>query len=339
METAEITVHLNTFAQKMIDNFRELLGVEFHRRDGLPAEGSTLFEGFNVYISFTGTAQGSYILNITRDGAFSIVADVLDEADLTVSDVVTSGVIDEILNTSVGQAIEDLKKSYGFLTFNPPVINYGLTRVAVFDYATTVLTGEYGDVICHFSISPVSLDITEKLINTMNKLRDTEKLANIDSLTGLKNRLFFDDYVKHFNMHRALPFAIAMIDLDDFKSINDGYGHRAGDEALKHLARILEDSTRDSDLPIRYGGDEFFLIMENTPEEGAAIVLQRVCRKLAAVPVCAGVNEFHISVSVGIATLRSTDRAFSALFERSDGQLYRAKEQGKACVCVNGRVL
>ncbi|ERP31621.1 diguanylate cyclase [Chitinivibrio alkaliphilus] len=333
MNHADIQGHLELFVHKMVDNFANLLGISFAYDAAHEGTKWGLFEGLSIYINFTGTAQGSYILNMYRESAQKIVGHVLEEEEVSIRTILDSGIIDEVLNTSVGEAIEDLKQNYGFLTFNPPVMNWGVTHVPVFSYASGCITSSFGDISCHFSISPVSLDITEKLITTMHKLKDTERLANIDSLTGLRNRKFYDDYVRHFNMHRALPFSFAIIDLDDFKHINDGFGHATGDSALQHLAKILQESTRDSDLPVRFGGDEFVLIMENTPGTGAEIVLRRICTTLKERPVVHTTGEsFYLSVSCGITELSEEDRTFSSLFSRADAQLYRAKMAGKGCV-------
>ncbi len=186
-----------------------------------------------------------------------------------------------------------------------------------------------------------------ELESTLDYLRRTreevgyqELLANTDELTGLYNRRCFDQQLDKF-IERAQDtgtgLALVLVDVDEFKSVNDSHGHAAGDAVLKGIARVITDCVRTSDLPCRFGGDEFAIVLtEIEPlqaHERAEAVRSRVdC--LVPVP---GSPEITSSTSVGGAMLRSSESA-AELFDRADKQLYRAKDQGRNRVCWHRQI-
>ena len=124
-----------------------------------------------------------------------------------------------------------------------------------------------------------------------------------------------------------------MVDADRFKSVNDTYGHPAGDEVLKELARRFLETTRDSDVVARYGGEEFVFLLRDTDLESAAVILERVRsaidNELFTVPLGDGSStDIAVTVSVGVA-LVSPDQSMEAILAAADAALYRAKDGGR----------
>ncbi|MGE5689971.1 MAG: diguanylate cyclase [Pseudomonadota bacterium] len=168
-------------------------------------------------------------------------------------------------------------------------------------------------------------------IENARRFREARHQADLDSLTGLHNRRFFHETLQR-EVARAQRYdrelALVVLDLDDFKAINDRIGHLAGDAALASAAERLHGAVRSADIGCRVGGDEFAIILPESSLADADQLYRRVQDALAAAPAGpAG----KLSMSAGIAQLQRGDDA-SSLFERADDALYRAKESGKAQV-------
>lgn len=161
-----------------------------------------------------------------------------------------------------------------------------------------------------------------------------ERLVSIDPLTGLENRRslveFGDIQIKLAQRYRSL-FSIMMIDLDDFKKINDIYGHPLGDEVLKNIAKILKDSLRNVDHLGRFGGDEFVIILPNTNLENTVIIAERVREKIANFVHNIEEHIIQTTVSIGIASYNSLDDDVNQIIKRADQALYNAKSRGRNC--------
>ena len=156
-----------------------------------------------------------------------------------------------------------------------------------------------------------------------------EQLATTDFLTGLRNRRVFDERLsEEFKRarQRSHALSLAIIDIDNFKRRNDLYGHLAGDTALKQLAQVLRSVMRQTDIPVRYGGEEFAILLPNSTTKNARRLADRI---LAAVHTAVWPNE-PLTVSIGIAELdTSIDLHESAIVARADAALYSAKHAGK----------
>jgi len=158
-----------------------------------------------------------------------------------------------------------------------------------------------------------------------------EELAELDDLTGSFNRRcimrFLDEEIAR--AHRTnLPCSIALIDLDWFKRINDTYGHPTGDEVLKTFAITVFANIRGVDRLGRYGGEEFLLVLPDTPHDAAARLLERLRTIIADLDWSAFSPGMRVTVSAGIASLNPTETPDSFL-ARTDGALYKAKAQGR----------
>jgi diguanylate cyclase (GGDEF)-like protein len=185
-------------------------------------------------------------------------------------------------------------------------------------------------------ISEVEIEEVERLafragpaLDNARRYAEARALADLDALTGLHNRRTFHETLARevSRAHRyRRQLALIVIDLDDFKAINDRVGHLAGDNVLAEAAQRLRLVVRTTDIACRVGGDEFAVIL---PEAGAGdgeLLAQRIARAVSASPVG---NAGTLLLSAGVAELREGDTA-NGLFERADQALYRAKELGKA---------
>ncbi len=165
-------------------------------------------------------------------------------------------------------------------------------------------------------------------------LQHTMELAIVDGLTGLNNRRYLENHLKILFDRAAVrgrPISICMIDIDRFKLVNDTHGHDVGDEVLREFASRIRSTVRGADLACRYGGEEFVVIMPDTPLQLAASVAERLRTIIEDEPfrVRSLDRELRITASLGIAT---TNAAFSApdeLFKLADQALYEAKHGGR----------
>ncbi len=160
------------------------------------------------------------------------------------------------------------------------------------------------------------------------------KLAVIDPLTGIYNRRYASQHMLRV-MERAREtdgvFAVMMMDLDRFKTINDRYGHDAGDAVLREFSRRLQENIRGVDLVARFGGEEFFVAMPDVDEHAAAAAAERIRRAVEDEPfLLPGADApVQVTVSVGAAIATAADSDPEAIIKRADTALYRAKETGR----------
>lgn len=164
-----------------------------------------------------------------------------------------------------------------------------------------------------------------------------EQTVRTDSLTGTNNRRYYFE-LGQIALKKALrsgaPISVIMFDADHFKTINDSFGHAVGDKALIHLCRMAENAIRDIDVLARIGGEEFAVLLENTDEEAAAIVAERIRTGVGDHPLSLERGELNLSVSVGVASFhpeKSDD--LDALLLLADKALYAAKAGGRNQVC------
>src|SRR5262245_12415621 len=169
------------------------------------------------------------------------------------------------------------------------------------------------------------------------RLRDNVQMsiemAITDALTGLYNRRYMETHVGTLveqAASRSKPLTVLVLDIDYFKSINDSYGHDAGDEVLREFALRIRKSIRGIDLACRYGGEEFVVVMPETDLAVATMVAERLRRRIASEPfaIQQGARSIEVTISIGIAALNGGDNAASVL-KRADQALYRAKRDGR----------
>lgn len=165
------------------------------------------------------------------------------------------------------------------------------------------------------------------------KNRCLEQLALTDELTGLPNRRALEQWARRQlsgAMRHNFVFCVVMADLDQFKGINDTFGHDAGDAALKKVAEILKVNTRQCDICGRLGGDEFVMVITHSKEDGVKLAVERIRQQIESQPVSFGGHEFFMRASFGIASLsRGPDAGFERLLVQADVALHAAKRSGR----------
>jgi diguanylate cyclase (GGDEF)-like protein len=168
------------------------------------------------------------------------------------------------------------------------------------------------------------------LLNALS-YKDAVECARRDGLTSLHNRSAVDEVmqreIKLAHRHKT-PLSLIVIDIDDFKAINDQYGHGMGDRVIQCVARQLSASGRESDVVGRYGGEEFVVLLSNTDRDGALRVAERMRRAVAAATCTVDDRPLEVTVSAGVAVLSEGEDG-AAVFERADRALYEAKAAGK----------
>lgn len=193
------------------------------------------------------------------------------------------------------------------------------------------IINEMGKIINYVAIRE---DITKEKQLT----KKLEEMSYTDFLTGVYNRrkameegnkIFFNK-----NGDNSKEISAIMIDIDYFKLINDKYGHSSGDDVLKNFSKILKKSIRLNDVIGRIGGEEFLLVLDNTPLEGALKVAERIRGEVESQEVKSNNKKIKYTVSIGIATLQS-ETSLEDLVKKADEALYKAKESGRNNVKVN----
>lgn len=181
------------------------------------------------------------------------------------------------------------------------------------------------------------------IIDDIGKRKKIEERLEIqathDSLTGLCNRQLLDIEMGK-ELARAVrydrPLSVLMIDIDHFKRVNDTYGHQAGDQVLKELAKSMELSSRDTDIVGRYGGEEFLLVLPELDHQQALIFAERIRKMAKSLNVVFNAQNIHVSVSVGVATYPEHGAEVEKLITASDNAMYKAKANGRDQVVCAG---
>lgn len=159
-----------------------------------------------------------------------------------------------------------------------------------------------------------------------------EKLASTDSLTQLPNRHALLNLAAREFAHAKRfdrPLSLVMIDVDHFKTINDSHGHAAGDAVLEQVGQICSEALRDSDSLGRIGGEEFVLLLPDTPQQNAEQVAERMRERLAQTPIRVQDQTLHITASFGVASISPEDGSLDAILARADNAMYSAKNSGR----------
>jgi len=164
--------------------------------------------------------------------------------------------------------------------------------------------------------------------------RRLQELSTTDGLTGICNHRHFVHHLE-IECNRALRYrrnlSLIMLDIDEFKQVNDGFGHPCGDLVLRHLAKILKDSIRKTDIVGRYGGDEFGILLPETKKSMAMRVSEKIRRAVEKYPFTWAEKTFWITVSIGVAAASQEERVkdWNGLLNAADQALYRAKNGGR----------
>lgn len=176
--------------------------------------------------------------------------------------------------------------------------------------------------------------------HSANLEAELARLAGLDTLTGLHNRRFLESRtaaeLARAQRHDA-PFSVVIGDLDHFKRINDDYGHNIGDQVLREVAKCIRDNLRQEDLAIRWGGEEFLILLPDLDEADALQVAEKIRRVLAETTLHGDDHEISVTISLGVAEYAGED-SFIDLVRRADEAMYRAKKEGRNRVCLASKV-
>lgn len=281
--------------------------------------------------------------NLTTLGVEPVLASSLSEVRKVMSkhETVRMVMVSSHLGKDHGlEVVEELRLSYNKLD---------LPIVAVMDESDDEeLEVEYlrhgaTDTVVKRLSTPASME--QFRARVMQNLRqvisyyEMSRMAERDFLTGAFNRRHFFEAGEGLfaNFERGNIFlAVAMLDIDDFKKVNDAYGHPAGDMAIISLAEQLDHEVRKTDLVARFGGEEFCVILSGTDQKKAVAVMERIRRALEEkTHRCESGEEFSITVSVGITVKR--EETLEDMVKEADRLLYTAKASGKNCVVSNAK--
>jgi diguanylate cyclase (GGDEF)-like protein len=192
-----------------------------------------------------------------------------------------------------------------------------------------ILLAGLGLIISNFTIAKTLKRKMEKIIK--------------HSLDQVENQLYFDELTSVYNRKTGMnrlneeiaragrigkPTCVAILDIDNFKTINDTYGHLVGDRVLRHVALQIKNSLRTCDIVARYGGEEFLIILPDTDEINAIMALDRVKMNIAKKPIRVGREYLNITVSIGVTEISNNEHTLSSI-DKADKALYKAKKNGK----------
>lgn len=275
---------------------------------------------------------------IARDKVFEWSNDGIIILDYNYSiidfNISASKIITALNSTSIGQNVNEHLKDYTELlnALQHSVEQQFKVNGCYYSVKLSKITDKNSNIIGYLVFIH---DITDH-IRTMKKLNC---IANTDELTGVFNRKHFTE-LSEVELSRAKrynhPLSFIMIDVDLFKTINDKYGHLAGDEVLKNISTICKNSIRSSDILGRFGGEEFMILLPETRVEEAIILASRICKNIELSEVIYYDDKINFTASLGVTGTASVENEnLNAFFKFADMALYTAKNDGRNCVRNN----
>lgn len=184
--------------------------------------------------------------------------------------------------------------------------------------------------------------VAQRTVELARANAELERMARMDDQTGLSNRRYvmerLDEELRRAQRH-GTPLSVMLLDLDHFKSVNDTYGHLAGDAVLLQTARVIQAAMRATDIKGRFGGEEFVTIMPQTGLDGATLFAERL-RIAVGAQIHREIDaDFRVTCSIGVAAFGPGSASLSELLRQADRALYEAKRLGRDRICVAGESL
>jgi len=221
-----------------------------------------------------------------------------------------------------------------YITRSIAKLTHGVRQIANRNFTFKVdihSKNEIGELADTFNLMVDQLNVHRKRIEKQQK--KLELLARTDALTGLSNHRHFMDQLT-CEVERAVryasPLSVMILDLDDFKRVNDTYGHPVGDRVLLKIAKVIEKHMRSTDITARYGGDEFCVALPNTTAQGARVLARKLREEIAdKVFSVDGEVAFHITCSIGLAKFHKDMKNSLVILKLADQALYKAKSAGR----------
>ena len=216
-----------------------------------------------------------------------------------------------------------------------PELNlYLLVQARVSDFTTEVLRTSYINLIVSLLVTLLIIFIIIQMIQRHNiKL---EILANNDELTGLPNRRVFDENLKHLlllNRRKNVDASVLFFDIDNFKNVNDSFGHNVGDRVLIQIAQIIKDNIRESDLYARWGGEEFIITFVNSSLDDSKEIAEKLRFTIEENRELQSFVNYKVTASFGLTQITEKD-SLGSILRRVDNAMYEAKESGKNRVII-----
>lgn len=184
--------------------------------------------------------------------------------------------------------------------------------------------------LSNFASEVVSLSYYEKLIT--DKVYEVYEKSTRDPLSNLYNRTKFNDMKTHEfarSKRYKIPLSLCLFDIDDFKKINDTFGHSVGDKVIKELGKTVLDNIRKSDMAFRWGGEEFLILFTHTYVKEAKLACEKLLNKIRNIEIKEGDSVVKFTVSMGVTELKDEDDGLEKAIDRADKALYNAKRSGK----------
>lgn len=226
--------------------------------------------------------------------------------------------------TSLASVVAFFACDYGNEIGSLPLVREGIPGIV--RYSSLAITGSTAIIMLYYYTSLLSKNEDKLYV-----------MANNDHLTGAYNRGYFElEGKKTFDICRENNeiFSVVLLDLDDFKKVNDTYGHKAGDIVLQHAAKQIEKSADEQKIFARYGGEEFVVLLPYYDRLAAAQLAEQLRQTLVEEVIEYLGNHISVSASFGVCTTRPDHESFDSLMVEVDNLLYKAKKAGKNCVAV-----
>lgn len=240
----------------------------------------------------------------------------------------------------------------GLLHVNVENINYALARVSEPSTKPGLLAWKYSDLARQAAVKRLGVAAPESLVTALDflvrqiqgqcrwfhKVDSAQAMLYQDDLTGLYNYRYLD-VALDAELRRASRFgqgfSLMFIDLDQFKPINDKFGHLSGSSVLKQVAQRLRDAVREVDAIIRYGGDEFVIVLIGASSAAARLAAERVRQRIASLPFRTDSGELvQVTASIGVATCPEHTSDRKQLLQLADDAMYRSKKNGKNRISI-----
>jgi diguanylate cyclase (GGDEF)-like protein len=339
METEhEVNLDFNTHISKgmiMFINYKILDGTNFLGATGIGINISYIHNmlkrfretyQFNVYFS---DSNGQIVLSERSIKPYNSIFEISGLKDVA-NQIFTH-------DTLVNEYISDGETYLLNTKFIPELNLFLFVEAKMSDFTEEIKKTFYGNLLASLIVAFAVIGIIVFTLNIYQ--RQLENLAAKDSLTGLDNRRTFDAHFRTLSIlhqRNKEPLSAVIFDIDNFKIVNDTYGHLVGDSVLVELAKISASTLRESDVLARWGGEEFALLLPNTSQEEAFIVCEKLRKSISQNEKINRLIDTQLTISLGISELAKDD-TITTLFHRADEALYQAKNKGKNQTVIAAR--
>jgi diguanylate cyclase (GGDEF)-like protein/PAS domain S-box-containing protein len=314
---AHHTILLDHWFRQLLQERRRshLLKNQIHELLEISADGILLFDGnFNILHANSGAAR------------------ILGYTPVELHEMVLSQLMPERLRDPANTGMRDyLQRHNGSPSVNLPdplpLLHRDGREIPV---AVTLSKKIYED-------HTLVIALIKSVARLDDKIRHLERKASTDPLTQTFNRSEFEDFCRRINLHELrksdMSFCVLLLDIDNFKKINDQHGHAAGDHALTEFSQVVQQTLRDGDRLFRVGGEEFIVVAINADEEGGLAFAERIRLAVKNHPIIYGDLQLNLTCSIGVCVTDTATPDLQYAVKSADRAMYQAKHQGKDC-CV-----